>query len=140
MKITPGGNAGQLIGRNGSPVASFYSAEVASHASTVRITTTVPAGKVYHLTYITDLIAPITVGTGNLNRASTWTLQKVGGAAIPIVRYTSPAGASIGMWEHYQIRDTWMDPGDILELSTFDLSTAGTTFFTCQAQIQAYDI
>ncbi len=140
MRLTPSGLSGQLGGRRGVPIRSFFTDELASHAATTRLTVLVPAGKVYHLTYLTDLIQPITSGTGTQNRGSTWTMVPSGVAPVTFIEYHTPDGGAGGTWEHYQIRDTWMHAGDSLILQTFDLSTAGVTFYNCQAQIQSYDV
>lgn len=120
MKLTASGASG-IVNRSMLPLSFSYSAEVSNHAEAERLSKTVGAGKRVHITEVNISVENTDEGSGGTDKfGGRVTIEKNGGAELTVAQfytYHDDLGRMGGM---HQVRDTWIEEGDIVRAYTSD--------------------
>ena len=140
MRLTPSGATGTYRSAM-TPLGYTYSADVVQHAEAQRLTYTVGSGKAAHITEITiDIYNTNAGGGGTDDYGGRVTVQKSGGAELTIAQhnmYTNTLDTRGGMM---QVRDLWLDVGDVLRAYTHDLRTTSAAAYNIMVALDELDI
>jgi len=135
MRITPSGATGTFRSAM-TPVDASYSADVAQHVETQRIIYTVPTATAAHITECNVDVVNTNAGGGGVDDfGGRVTIQKVGGAETTVGQYNmfyNALGAGGGMM---QVKDTWLETGDIVRAYTHDLRTTSAASYNINIAI-----
>lgn len=140
MRLTPSGATGTYRSAM-TPLSFVYSADVVQHVETQRLTYTVGSAKTAHITDITIVIYNTNTGGGGTNDyGARVSVQKVGGAELTIAQHYMYSNTLDGSGGMMQVRDLWLDVGDILRAYTYDLRTTSAAGYNVMVALDELDI
>lgn len=140
MKLSSTG-AGGIVNRAMLPLSFSFSAEVSQHSEAERLSKTVAAKKRVHITEIAFDIMNTNEGSGGTDDfGARVTIEKSGGSELTVAEVSIFIDELGGGGHMGQIRDTWLEEGDIIRAYTHDLRTSSAAGYNINVAMDEFDV